>query len=213
VTETERATTPTANAPGRRRRWVRGLQVFAALVLAIVGAGFFWDARGRVATVEAGRLYRSKAMAPERLIDVCRQLGIQTVVDLRKEGEGVTEEAAALARAGIRHVNLPSTQVPDLATVDRFLDLVDETQGQRVLLHCRHGVGRSGVFSAIYRMERQGWSARWATFEALLVAGGGSFRPGSDKATFLAHYQLRRDRGAGIHAPPAASPHAILEPR
>ena len=185
--------------------WRRRAVVVLLLVLALVGAGFYWDATGRLATVEAGRLYRSKRMAPDRLVEVCRRLGIQTVIDLRKAGEGVTAEAEALARAGIRHVHLPSSQVPDLPTVDRFLEVMSDPTSQPVLLHCRHGVGRTGVFSAIYRMERQGWSVTRASLEALVMAGGGSFGLFSDKRAFLAQYELRARRGGALPVEPAPS--------
>lgn len=178
--------------------WRRRAIVVLVLLLSVLAGGLYWDARGRVATVEAGHLYRSKAMAPNRLLEVARELGIRTVIDLRKAGPGVTAEAEVLTRAGIRHVSLPSTQVPDLATVDRFLDLMADERLHPVLLHCRHGVGRTGVYSAVYRMERHGWSAGRATFEALIMAGGGSFGPFSDKRAFLRHYALRTERAAAI---------------
>ena len=189
-----------------RAPWRRLALLVLVVVLGMVAGGFYWDARGRVATVDAGRLYRSKAMPPERLVEVSRHLGIRTVIDLRKPGPGVTAEADALARAGIRHVSLPSTQVPELATIDRFLDLMGGEVAQPVLIHCRHGVGRTGVFSAVYRMERQGWSSLGATVDALIMAGGGSFGPFSEKRAFLGRYQLRHRRlASAVAAEPAAA--------
>lgn len=175
-------------------RWKRAIAGVLVLLLAVVAGGLYWDARGRVATVEAGHLYRSKAMPPERLLEVARELGVKTVIDLRKPGPGVTAEAQALAGTGITYVNLPSTQVPELATLDRFLDLMNDETRHPVLLHCRHGVGRTGVFSAVYRMERHGWGVGRATVEALVMAGGGSFGPFSDKRRFLQDYRKRAER-------------------
>ena len=187
-------------------RWTRALVALFLVLAAVVGGGFYWDARGRVATVEAGHLYRSKAMPPDRLLEVARELGIKTVIDLRQPGPGVTAEADALANTGIAHVNLPSTQVPDLATVDRFLEVMRDETRHPVLLHCRHGVGRTGVFAAVYRMERQGWSAGWASLEALVMAGGGSFGPFSDKRAFLQQYRPRAAGAAGPGSGSAARP-------
>lgn len=194
-----------------RRAWRRPVLIVVTLLLVIVAGGFAWDARGRVATVESGKLYRSKAMEPARLVDVGRRLGIRTVIDLRKDGDEVRLEAAALALQGMRHVHLPSTQVPDLATVDRFLDILADSRNYPVLVHCRHGVGRAGVFSAIYRMEAQGWSSTSAIAEAIVMAGGGSFGIRSEKRAFLGQYRLRRDRSA-LGSPAATRPaQAILQ--
>ncbi len=188
-------------------RWRRPVVALGAIVL-VFGAGVLaWDASGRLAPVESGRLYRSKAMDPARLVRVCRRLGIRTVVNLQNDAEAARREGLALERAGIRYIHLPSTQVPDLATVDRFLDIVDAPDHLPVLLHCRHGVGRSGVFAAVYRLERQAWSRRAALAEALVMAGGGSFGPGSAKRAFLAGYRLRRDRAG--NAPPADAPSTL----
>jgi hypothetical protein len=52
------------------------------------------------------------------------------------------------------------------------------------------------VFSAIYRMEYQGWPHWRAITEAVLLSGFGSFGPGNSKATYLSAYRPRRERQA-----------------
>ena len=146
---------------------------------------------GRVATVEQGRLYRSAGLPAERLLELCRTHRITTVVDFRETGAGTASERQVLARAGITYVALPSEQVPSAETVRAFLTVMDERRTEPVLIHCVHGVGRTGVFSAIYRMEYQGWSHGAAIFEAMLISGFGSFGPGSPKAAFLSAYVPR----------------------
>jgi protein tyrosine/serine phosphatase len=168
-----------------------------ALVILLLTAGAlaysqFWVARGRVGTVAAGRLYRSAAMPEDRLLEVCRERGIRTVIDLRKASSDTAAEAAVLAGAGIRHVALPSEQVPSAETVSAFLRVIDDPAAGPILVHCTHGVGRTGVMSSIYRMEYQGWSPARATAEALLYAGFDSFWPRSEKARFLSGYVPRR---------------------
>jgi protein tyrosine phosphatase (PTP) superfamily phosphohydrolase (DUF442 family) len=171
------------------RRMVIGAIALAAL--AAIGYSQYWVATGRVATVEDGRLYRSAALPPDRLIEVCRRRGVRTVVDFRKEPAETQAEAAALARAGIRHVAIPSGQVPTPESVSRFLSVMDDGRSAPVLIHCTHGVGRTGVFAAIFRMEYHGWSPRLATLEAMLYSGFGSFGPGNSKAAFIAGYTPR----------------------
>ena len=140
-----------------RRR--RVLAVTAAALLGALGYSRSWVYLGRVATVERNRLYRSAALSDDRLLDLCRLHRITTVVDLREESPETLAEAKTLARAGIAHVGLPTGQVPSRETVARFLQVMDAKRHEAVLVHCAQGVGRSGVFSAIYRMEVPGMAA------------------------------------------------------
>lgn len=173
------------------RRRALLLSAGAALVAAI-GASQVWVLRGRVATVEPGRLYRSAALPPDRLLDVCRRYRITTVIDFRKTQADVDAEAERLARAGIEHVSLATGQVPSAETVAEFLRLMDAKRHEAVLIHCHHGVGRTGVFNAVYRMEYQGWPRWRAIAEQVVYSGFGSFGPGNAKAAFLRTYSPRR---------------------
>ena len=163
----------------------------AATLLVALGYSQYWVYTGRVATVERDRLYRSAALSEDRLLDLCRLHRITTVIDLREESPETLAEAKTLAPAGIAHVGLPTGQVPSRETVARFLQVMDTRRHEAVLVHCTHGVGRSGVFSAIYRMEYQGWPRWRAIAEAMVLAGFGSFGPGNSKAAFLWSYRPR----------------------
>ena len=173
------------------RRWTIALLSAAALVAA-VGYSQYWVATGRVATVEPGRLYRSAAVPPDRLLEICRRHGITTVVDFRKEPADARAEVEMLAREGIQHVSLATGQVPSSETVAQFLRLMDTKRHEAVLIHCSQGVGRAGVFSAIYRMEYQGWPRWRAIAEAVVLSGFGSFGPGNSKTKFLWGYTPRQ---------------------
>ena len=74
--------------------------------------------------------------------------GIGAAIDLREEDQ---DEEAALAAAGIAFLHLPT---PDLnpATLDRLDQGVAFArqhldQGQKVLIHCQHGIGRSPLLA------------------------------------------------------------------
>lgn len=175
-----------------RRRTIVGLAV--ASVIGALACSQYWVMTGRSATVETGRLYRSAALPPDRLIEFCRERRIRTVIDLRETSNDTTAEAEALARAGIRHVAVPTDQVPSPDAVRRFLAVMDDDRNSPVLVHCVHGVGRTGVFSAVYRMEYQGWSSRASILEAMALAGFGSFGPRSAKTAFLSGYVPRSKR-------------------
>jgi protein tyrosine/serine phosphatase len=175
--------------PSRRVRFVV-LAMLGILLLALM-ASQCWVLTGRHYTVEEGHLYRSAAQSHADLVAFCRKKGIRLVVDFRKNKELAHAEAETLAHAGIRHIHLPTTQNPPQDDVMRFLDIMDAAREQPVLIHCTHGVGRTGVFAAVYRMEYQGWSPRRAWLEAMMLAGFGSFLPGSEKARRILSYKPR----------------------
>jgi len=74
---------------------------------------------------------------------------------------------------------------------------MDGSRNEAVLIHCVHGSGRTGLFSAIYRMEYQGWPRWRAIAEEMMLGGVRSFAPGSAKARFLWGYTPRRFGPAG----------------
>ena len=168
--------------------------VLAAILLVLVGIGGYlgyWAAMGRYAVVDPGRLYRSAEYPPWRLVEECKRLGIRTVVDFRNDSPDTEAEAEALGEAGVRYAHLATGQVPPPEIVDAFLDIMSDEANLPVLIHCEHGVGRTGLHAAIYRMEFQGWSNRCARWEAMLLAGFDSFQKDTDKARFIESYTPR----------------------
>ena len=168
--------------------------VLITIVLLLVGIGGYagyWAAMGRYAVVDPGRLYRSAEYPPWRLVEECKRLGIRTVVDFRNASPEVDAEAEALDEAGVRYAHLATGQVPPPEVVDAFLEIMSDEANLPVLIHCEHGVGRTGLHAAIYRMEFQGWSKRCARWEAMLLAGFDSFQEDTDKARFIESYTPR----------------------
>lgn len=191
----------TAFAP---QRTVLGLRPprFAVLVfcvLASVLACLWWalgEYRDTLRTITEGKVYQSGLLAPDDLRNEARRLGIRTVIDLREPPEEVRDERAVLSALGVKHIHLPSTQVPDDGTVNRFLELMNDPVAYPVLIHCYHGTGRSVLFSAIYRVEFEGWDrekARLATRTALRwLLPDASFAAEAPKGAYLLKYPTRR---------------------
>ena len=182
-------------SPKRSRRWVYvavGV-VLAALLVALL-MWLRWVQKGRFYVVSPGQLYRSAVLPPEELIELCRAHGIRTVIDFRKQKDLAKTESLALSKAGVKHVHLPSKQAPDPEVVAGFLKVMDDPEGRPVLIHCTHGVGRAGLFAAIYRMEYQGWPNAKARSEARLLAGFDSFGKDTEKGRFILNYTPRSQR-------------------
>lgn len=79
---------------------------------------------------------------------LAREFGVRAVVDARGEA---SDDAAEMGRAGIAFLHLPTDDhfalsQDDLARgigfVGPFLD-----RGERVLIHCEHGIGRSALLA------------------------------------------------------------------
>jgi protein tyrosine phosphatase (PTP) superfamily phosphohydrolase (DUF442 family) len=85
---------------------------------------------------------------PEDITRLVR-IGVTRVVDTRSEHK---DDAAALAAAGIELLHLPTPDTYPLSIADlrRGADWVNRqlATGERVLIHCEHGVGRSVLLTA-----------------------------------------------------------------
>jgi protein tyrosine phosphatase (PTP) superfamily phosphohydrolase (DUF442 family) len=187
-----------AGASAGRRRVLRLLLT----VLLVVGLGLalrygWWQTFGnRLATVSEGKVYRSAQMGPGALEGAVEKYGLRSVLDLRyaKEEPGQrAREIETLERLGVRYLHLPTDQVPRLETVDRFLELASDPENLPMLIHCKHGEGRSVLFSALYRIEFEGWDRDEARKASRLLHFRGSFSRDAPKGRFLLEYQPRLD--------------------
>jgi protein-tyrosine phosphatase len=84
----------------------------------------------------------------EQAAELVRRDRVAAVIDLR--GEACDDEAA-LEAAGLAFLHLPTEdlQAPDPAAIDRGVAFARQRheQGQRVLVHCQHGIGRSAILA------------------------------------------------------------------
>ena len=109
--------------------------------------------------VSRGVLYRSGQ--PRGIgLHWARFHGIRTLVNLRSPtSSGTAEEAAFAERHGIQfrniHVGIKRNRIAE--SVAEFLSVIRDPSNFPVLVHCSRGKERSGVMSAIYRIERDGW--------------------------------------------------------
>lgn len=178
---------------------------FALAVLCAVAALTSWclfniHVRHRLGTVTLGQVYQSGVMPPDQLQRTARNLGLRTVIDLRTFTVGqdctnttslatIQREAQALSEIGVRHIHLPTPQVPTDETVDRFLQVLRDPANRPALIHCYHGIGRTELFVAIYRMEFEHWSNARARSATRLLLAGSSFSDQAEKGQFLINYK------------------------
>ncbi|MEM1084526.1 MAG: tyrosine-protein phosphatase [Verrucomicrobiota bacterium] len=110
-------------------------------------------------------LYRC-ARPAEGGYEAARDMGIRTIVNLRPNPASKTPAGSIP-----NYVNIPvKTSAPTYEQAREFFEIVDRPENQPVLLHCYHGADRTGAFTALYRINRQGWSKDEAIRE---MTGGG----------------------------------------
>jgi protein tyrosine/serine phosphatase len=166
----------------------------------------------RFMTITEGKVYKSGAMPPEKLTKVVQRHHIKTVIDLRQEEEkeSIAAEHAAMTAIGVRHVNIPSHQAPLPKTVEQYLAVMDDPAVFPVLIHCHHGVSRAVLFSALYRMEYEGWENEKANGATRFMTYKSSFDRGTRKGDFVLNYKPRHkiqvsDPSSGIVTPKPVS--------
>jgi len=137
----------------------------------------------RFREVEPGVFYRSGLMSAAGFTEHVQKHGIRTVINAMDEaddpdlhwsyfGDESIKESELCRRLGVRYVHLP----PDLLkrrgdpddrpeAIDRFLEILDEPANHPVLVHCKAGLHRTGVLTAVFRMEYHGWTPRQAIGE------------------------------------------------
>ncbi len=100
--------------------------------------------------------YRSSQPAPFQIRHVAR-FGIRTIVNLRGANDSghYHLEREAAAEAGLALVDFPmkSRRAPPKATVLQALDLFGRIE-YPVLVHCKSGIDRTGLMSALYLLSR-----------------------------------------------------------
>jgi tyrosine-protein phosphatase SIW14 len=97
-------------------------------------------------------------------------LGIKTVIDLRRDGEegghSIAAEARAVEANGMRFVSIPMNGLvaPSDEQISRILALFDS--GEPTFVHCRRGKDRTGTAIACYRIAHEQWTNQKAMDEA-----------------------------------------------
>jgi tyrosine-protein phosphatase SIW14 len=94
-------------------------------------------------------------------------LGVKTVIDLRREDEhSANTEARAVETAGMRYVNVPMNGIlaPEGEDISKVLALLDS--GKPTFVHCKQGKDRTGTVIACYRMLHDHWQNKKALKEA-----------------------------------------------
>lgn len=143
-------------------------------------------------------MYRCGQPAPDDVRTVIESHGIRTVVSLRgtrDDGDSDAWEPAERAiceQLGVKFITLPSNHrnPPTAEQLDEFLALTRDPASRPVLVHCRLGRQRTGMFCGLFRVVEQGWKPEAALAE--MDALGFKSRHRRHQALLKAFFALAR---------------------
>ena len=86
-----------------------------------------------------------------------KDLGINTIVDLRNDPEAYEKPSAEAL--GMKYINIPmdDAEYPSDAAIAKFLEVINDPANGNMYVHCKGGKHRAGVTGAVYRMTKYGW--------------------------------------------------------
>jgi protein-tyrosine phosphatase len=154
-----------------------GIVALLVVVWPIIEYRNVYSYNKRLREVVPNRVYRAGEMTAEGIADAVARFKIRTVLNLQDDFPDpdiyqsfwdwhTTKESELCRRLGVHYVLIKPDLIPRRrvplerpAAVDEFLDLMDREDSYPVLIHCKAGLHRTGVMTAVYRMEYQGWTA------------------------------------------------------
>jgi protein tyrosine/serine phosphatase len=182
-----------------------GLLVLALVLIGVGKYVYDMNINHNFETITEGKVYKSGVIPPDEIADYVKEYKIKSIIDLRFPGTGddvnnpeipaeLTAEAEAVAKIdGVNYFNNGSDQVPAQKNLDYFFKIMDNPANYPVLIHCYHGVGRAEMYSAIYRIEYEGWSNEKARDNVRTFIKFSSFDDGKPKGEFLKAYKSRKE--------------------
>lgn len=183
----------------------KSAKIFLALAI-IIGLPYVWYVHFnyRFGVITENKVYKSGKIPPDKIAKYLNEYKIKTVIDLRHpelhdplnpgKQDGIDREREAVEKlSGVRHINIPSGQVPSKENLVKFFEVMDDSASYPVLIHCYHGTGRAIIYSALYRIEYEGNSNEEAREKTRFRLNGSSFDEGRSKGDFLINYKARKE--------------------
>jgi tyrosine-protein phosphatase SIW14 len=220
-------------------RWSAAAALVGVIVVApTVYFREVYDTNKRLRVVDPGRFYRSGQMTADGFADAVERYHVRTILNVQDEfpdpdikltfwSRQTIKETDLCRRLRVRYVHLMPTLLPRRLipehrppAIEELLKILDDESNYPVLMHCHAGLHRTGILTAIYRMEYQGWTSD----EAFLDMKGQGFGPWvcTDTNDYVKQYvttyragvrkEVPQVRGAGLQLQARSASDGLLEP-
>lgn len=167
--------------------------IYAAILMTFVVAQVFGQVQVRIdnfGSVNAN-YYRGAQPEGHDYADLAA-IGVKTVIDLQADGDNRDEQYfVESARMAFYRIPMTTHVPPTLEQIAQFLQIVNDPAHQPVYVHCAGGKHRTGVMTAVYRMENDGWTSDQAFREMKQYKFGLDFLHPEFKR-FVYAYKARR---------------------
>lgn len=113
------------------------------------------------------KLYRGAQPRRGGLIRL-KELGVKTVINLRGANDNTRSAEREAYAMDLKYFNVPMGRIgrPTDDQVTQVLAIINAAENQPVFVHCNYGRDRTGLVIAVYRLSKEGWTAKEALREA-----------------------------------------------
>ncbi len=115
-------------------------------------------------------VYKGSAPRNEQDILSLKELGIRTLINLRWGNIKETRnEKKWCEKAGIKYIHVPLLpgKIPSKKDIDKILAILENSNNNLIYVHCKQGVDRTGLVTAIYRIKHEKWPLNLAYNEMI----------------------------------------------
>jgi protein tyrosine/serine phosphatase len=182
-----------------------GFSVLTILLLFVGKYVYDMNINHNFEIITDGKVYKSGVIPPDEIESYVKKYHIKSIIDLRmpgtndlvlnpeKPGELMAEKQAVEKIGGVNYFSNPSEQVPNQKNIAVFTKIMDNKANYPVLIHCYHGTGRAKMYSAIYRIEYEGYTNEDARNAVRTLVKWSSFDNGTPKGEYLKAYKSRKE--------------------
>jgi len=140
-----------------RVRWLRWTLL---VVIGLAIAAFAWDygIQKNFDAVVPGKIYRSGQPSEGQLEEWIQEYRLRSILALRHGVPRYERELAERYRVKTYHVPFSAVKGLKKGQWEEIRAILTDENNLPILVHCHGGGDRSGIVTALYRVEVQGWT-------------------------------------------------------